>query len=80
MLVAPAKAVPALKADHEPLAIQTSTSGQSGAAGESAATRSAEVAEKKESGLPGSEINLLANEVWVLLKRKLSFEAQRMGK
>jgi hypothetical protein len=80
MLVAPAKAVPALKADNEPLAIQTATASPSGAASESAASRSAEVAEKKESGLPGSEINLLANEVWILLKRRLAFEAQRMGK
>jgi hypothetical protein len=80
MLVAPAKSVPALKADHEPLAVQTSSSAPSGAASESAATRSAEVAEKKEAGLPGSEINLLANEVWILLKRRLAFEAQRMGR
>jgi hypothetical protein len=80
MAIAPNRPMPGPTTKDEPLAIQASTATPSGAASESAATRSAEVAEKKESGLPGSEINLLANEVWILLKRRLSFEAQRMGK
>jgi hypothetical protein len=76
----PAKSAPTSKSEGEPLAIQTSTSSPTGAASEGGAARSAEVAEKKENALPGSEINLLANEVWVLLKRRLAFEAQRMGR
>lgn len=80
MLIAPPKPVSGPKMD-EPLAVQTSASGSGGGTtGESANNRSAEVAEKKESALPGSEINLLANEVWILLKRKLAFEAQRAGR
>lgn len=80
MLIAPPKPVSGPKMD-EPLAVQTSLSGSGGGAtSESANNRSAEVAEKKESALPGSEINLLANEVWILLKRKLAFEAQRAGR
>lgn len=80
MLIAPPKPVSGPRMD-EPLAVQTSASGSGGGTtGESANNRSAEVAEKKESALPGSEINLLANEVWILLKRKLAFEAQRAGR
>lgn len=81
MLIAPPKGVQGPKGENEPLAIQTSSSSPTGAASnESGASRSAEVAEKKEGGMPGSEINLLANEVWILLKRRLAFEAQRMGR
>jgi len=81
MQVAPPIKSPSVsKPESEPIAIQTSTSSPGGAAAESGAARTAEVAEKKENALPGSEINLLANEVWVLLKRRLAFEAQRMGR
>jgi hypothetical protein len=81
MLIAPPKSVQGPKGDSEALAIQTSTSSPTGAASsESGASRSSDVGEKKEGGLPGSEINLLANEVWILLKRRLAFEAQRMGR
>jgi hypothetical protein len=81
MLVAPHKPVSGPKHDGDAMAIQASPSSSGGGASqESGASRSAEVGEKKESALPGSEINLLANEVWILLKRKLAFEAQRMGK
>ncbi len=81
MLIAPPKPVSAGHGSSEPIAIQTSPSSVSGgASSESGASRSAEAGEKKESGLPGSEINLLATEVWILLKRRLAFESQRMGR
>jgi hypothetical protein len=34
----------------------------------------------RDPGSSAGEINLLANEVWSLLKRKLTFEAERLGK
>ncbi len=80
MVVGPRPAVRP-ESPAEALAVQT-------AAPESAATPSApsgherapHAGERKEAGMPGSEINLLANEVWSLLKRRLAFEAQRTGR
>jgi hypothetical protein len=34
----------------------------------------------KDPGQSAHEINMLANEVWTLLRRKLTFEAERMGR
>ena len=80
MLIAPHKPVQGPSSEPGSLAVQTSTSTPTGTTTDSGTGRAAEVAEKREQGLPGSEINLLANEVWILLKRRLSDEAQRMGR
>ena len=80
MLIAPPKPVSGPKADADSLAVQTSTSSPTSTASDAGGTRAMETAQKQETALPGSEVNLLANEVWILLKRKLAFEAQRAGR
>jgi hypothetical protein len=34
----------------------------------------------RDPGSSAGDINMLANEVWSLLKRKLTFEAERLGR
>lgn len=80
MLIAPPKPVSGPRSDNDALAVQTSTSSPDSTSSDAGGTRSMETAQKQESSLPGSEVNLLANEVWILLKRKLAFEAQRAGR
>lgn len=80
MLIAPPKPVSGPKSDSDALAVQTSTTSPGATPSDAGGTRSMETAQKQDSALPGSEVNLLANEVWILLKRKLAFEAQRAGR
>ncbi|MCC7229670.1 MAG: hypothetical protein IT203_04700 [Fimbriimonadaceae bacterium] len=79
MLVAPHKPIPGPSIGTDPLAVQTGETPRGGASTDGGSSKAAEAAEKKDTGLPGSEINLLANEVWSLLKRRIAFEAQRAG-
>lgn len=79
MAIAPPKPTQGAKAESESMTVQTSAA-TPGSASEVGGNRSAEVAQRQQSGLPGSEVNLLATEVWSLLKRRLAFEAQRAGR
>lgn len=79
MLVAPHKPVQGPSMHDDPMAVQTGETPRGGASTDGGSSKASEAAEKKDTGLPGSEINLLANEVWSLLKRRIAFEAQRAG-
>jgi hypothetical protein len=63
--------------EERPLAVQTSKGEPTTASGPGATQASTNAAGGK--GSKDAEIGLLANEVWVLLKRRLAFEAQRAG-
>ncbi len=79
MAIAP-RPVSSPKSDKDAMAVQTSTAAPSASSSEGGGGRANDVAQRQENGMPGSEINLLATEVWSLLKRKLAFEAQRSGR
>jgi hypothetical protein len=59
---------------------RTGASPASPAGSSSQTEHDSDVNSPRDPGASAGEINLLANEVWSLLKRKLTFEAERLGK
>jgi hypothetical protein len=62
------------------MSVQASHSRETAPATQGESRHRTEVARRAEGGALASEVNMIANEVWSILKRRMVLESQRSGR